>query len=166
MVICLRSAWFQIIETWAQKNVRLLCWIVVFVTFGPIVTDRICKYLSVRIETALGDRLLHGFRWLQFGASIFVPETECAVRSNRCQCAVHRMECDVINRINVLNVGIWVHAMALECEIIFWIYGIHLKSEEVKKNTTHEYRCWTSFVLCILPLTYCIATRPSMLPNA
>lgn len=102
----LRHAWLQILVAWTQENIRFLRWIEVFVSFGPIVTDCVRKDLSVRVEAALGDRLLHGIGRLQFGACIFVPETECAVRSHRRQCAMHGMECDVVDRINILNVRI------------------------------------------------------------
>lgn len=80
----LRNARLQIFVAWAQENVRFLCWIIVFVTFGPIVANSICEYLAVGIETALCDGLFHRFRRFQFRASIFVPETKCAVGTNCC----------------------------------------------------------------------------------
>lgn len=79
------------------------------------------------IETAFCDRLLHGFGRLQFGACIFVPETERTIRSNRCQCPVNGMKSDIVDRINVLNVCIRIYTVAFKCEIIFGIDWIHLK---------------------------------------
>lgn len=104
-------------------------------TLGPIVAHSVCEYLPVRIEATFRDRLLHGFGRFQLGASVFVPETECAVRSDCGQGAMHGMEGDVVDRINVLNVRIRVHAMTFECKIVLWIHWIHLKINQ--KNSEY-----------------------------
>lgn len=87
---------------------------------APIVADRIGEYLPIVVESASRYWQFHRFGWLQFRAGIFVPKTERPIGAHCGQSAVHRMECDIIDGVNVL-IAVWgaVRAMALECEIVF-----------------------------------------------
>lgn len=60
------------------------------------------------------------------------------------------MESNIIDSVNVLDICIRIHPMAFECEIIFWIYGIHLKikyGKFVQYNSIllTQYCCWMHF---------------------
>lgn len=79
------------------------------------------------VETAFCDGLLHGLRRFEFRACIFVPEAECTIRANCCQCTMHRMEGDIVNRIDILCAVIGSHAMTFECEIVFGIRRVDLQ---------------------------------------
>lgn len=70
---------------------------------GPIVANRICKDLSIVVESALGEGLVERLRGLELGARVLVPEGEGAVGAHRGQRAVHRVECDVVHCVDVLQ---------------------------------------------------------------
>lgn len=57
------GAWFEFIETRSQENERFLWWIVVFVSFWPVVANSIRKYFTSGIETALCNRFAHRLWW-------------------------------------------------------------------------------------------------------
>jgi hypothetical protein len=64
--------------------------------FGPIIANAVREYLTVVIQAATSDGLFHRFRRFQFCARILIPETEGTIGTNRSQCAVHRMERNIV----------------------------------------------------------------------
>lgn len=51
------------------------------------------------------------------------------------------MEGDVVNSVDVLEVGGSVHAMALECEIVLWIHRIEILNSDASFNGTKSVAC-------------------------
>lgn len=96
---------------------------------GPIVSHGVRENLSVCVEAAFGDRLLHGLRRFELGARVFVPETESAIRADGRQSPVHRMECNIVHSVNVLRAVVGRHTMTLEGEIVLRIRRVHLVNE-------------------------------------
>lgn len=51
---------------------------------GPVVADGVGKDVAIEVEGTGGDWLLHGLRRLEFGSSVFVPETVLPVATHCC----------------------------------------------------------------------------------
>lgn len=114
----------ELLEARAQIQSRLLGRIVEFMSLGPIVTHSICEYLSMGIEAAFRDWLVHRFRRLELRPCVLVPETEAAVRSNGGQCSMNRMESDIVHGVHVLVSRIPIHSMTLERKVVLRINRI------------------------------------------
>ncbi len=53
-------SWLELLIALAQIDVVFLCWVVILMTAGPVIADRIGKDLSIAVEGAAGNWLLHG----------------------------------------------------------------------------------------------------------
>lgn len=140
---------FEVFIAWAQVDVRLLRWIVVFVTLRPIVANGVRKDLAVSIEATFGDRLFHRFGGFEFRSGVLIPETERTVRANGRQCTMNWMKSYIVHRIDVLDAVGGCYAMTFECEIIFGVHRANLL-------TTNEIATVRNTFSMIFLSSYCI----------
>ena len=89
--------------------------------------NQISSHLSVAAEGAARDWLVHGLRGLELGPGVLVPEGVPAVRPHGGQGAVHRVEGDVVDGVDVLEaLGDAVGAVALEGEVVLGVLRVHV----------------------------------------
>lgn len=62
----------------------------------PVIASGITKHVPLGVKTAGRQGLVKSLWGLQFGSSIFVPETELAVWTHGGQSTMNRMECNII----------------------------------------------------------------------
>ena len=89
------------------------------VSLAPVVADRVGEDVSIAVEGSTGDGSADGRVALQTMLGILIPEVECAVTSRGAECAVHRVELDRVDGVNVADVpvGGGVFTMTLEREV-------------------------------------------------
>ena len=122
---CLFLSRLQIIIALTEINIIFLAGIVVLMSSWPVIAYGIGKYLTIGIECATSNWLLHGFRRFKFCSGIFVPEGETSIRSYSSKSSMNWMKCNVINSVDILKTicdSIW--SMTFKGEVIFWILGI------------------------------------------
>lgn len=118
---------FKFIITWSQKNVILLLSIIKLMTSTPIITDCICKDLSIVVKSTSSNRLLHQLRRFQLCSCIFIPKTKRAIWPYSSQSSMNWVKCYIIYSIDILiSIGSAIRSMTFKCEIIFWILRIYV----------------------------------------
>lgn len=94
---------------------------------GPVVAGGVREDLSVVVEGALGERLVQRLGALELGARVLVPEGVGAVGADRGQRAVHRVEGDVVHRVDILEAAAGgCGAVALEREVVLGVGRVHV----------------------------------------
>lgn len=87
--------------------------------------SHLCADLSIAVEGAACDGLLHGLRGLELRPRVLVPEGKAAIGAHRRQGSMHRMKCNVVDGIYILEtVGDSIRPVAFEREVVLWVLRI------------------------------------------
>lgn len=87
-----------------HHNLVWILWGIGSVTFAPIVTDSIGKYVTVLVEGCCCNCAANGRVTLEPVFSNSIPEVEGAIRSSSTESAVNWVERDGVDRVNICHV--------------------------------------------------------------
>lgn len=108
------------------------------IPLAPIVTDRIRKDVAIAIEIRRSDATSHFRIPLQAMLSVLVPKVESAIAARSAEGAVHWMEGDGIDRVDVAGVADRGAAVALEAEVVALVFVIHVLNSASTFDASHR----------------------------
>lgn len=90
---------------------------VVCVSFAPVITNSVCKDITVLVESCSGNGTSNRWIALESVLGYSIPEVECTVGASSAESTVLWVEGDGVDRVDIGDVVLGWVAMALEGEV-------------------------------------------------
>lgn len=121
-----------------QHNLTRILLVIELIPFAPIITDRIGENASRAIEVRCTDTAAHLWIALETMFGVLVPEVKGPVAAGSTEGAVHGVEGDGVDGVDVTAVVDRVTTVAFEAEVVALVFVVDVLDSASALDTPHR----------------------------